>query len=136
MKYTRRKMEAQDSGAAIEIRALLTRQEPKIGNTAIAGLMGVSVETINSIVHRGRIPGVGIINGLARVLKLDDAYVKKLMDLRDKDILKRKIGGQINLCAKGEVESIIAILGVLNEEQVSEIKRIATTFAIANLSPS
>jgi hypothetical protein len=133
LKYTVRKMSGRESQAASEIRSLLACQELKLGHAAIAHLMGVTVETINSIVYRGRIPGVGMINGLARILKLKDAQIKKLMDLRQTDLLNRKVA-DLTLSGNNEVESIVAILGVLSEQQMSEVRKLATTFALANLS--
>jgi len=132
LKYTKRETEDSDSLVAIEIRNLLARQNPPIGNAAVATSMGVSAETINAIVYRKRIPGVGIINGLARVLRLDEDYVKELLDLRERDLLQRKIDKTTGGPGSAGLAQLSALLEVLNEEQIESLRKVALELAKAN----
>lgn len=132
MKYTKRGTEGQSSRVAVEIRALLARQDSQIENARLAVLMGVSVETVNSVVYRGRVPGIGFINGLARALRLEEAYVGELMAMHANDVLDRKINKMTCLSDNDDVQSIATILGVLDDQQIAVVKKIALKFAIAN----
>jgi hypothetical protein len=99
----------------------------------VANLIGCSPETINAIVYRGRVPGAGMINAVARVLNMDDEYVRHLLDLRQKDNRQKKINKLTNSSNKEGIPQMSTLLEVLNEEQIEAVRKVALKFAVSNI---
>jgi hypothetical protein len=96
--------------AAKEIKQILEEQEPPMGIWDFARLIGA----------------------VAYALKLDEARVQKLLDLREKDLLRRKIEKVTSGSGKEGGESMGTILEVLTADQIAAVKKVALEFALAN----
>lgn len=129
MKYTSKKYGQETSLTASEIKRLLDSQEPPMGNTALAQLIGVTSETINSVVYRGRTPGVGMLNGIARALKLTDAATAKLFDLHEQDVKRNKLSKVTDNAGDGR---LAAIVDVLTPAQIKQLEKVAMDMALAS----
>lgn len=132
MRYTQGASPAIRSLAAAEVKRLLCSQNPPLGNNAAATSIGISYETLRAVVNDHRIPSIGVIYGLARVLKLNEGDVQNLLDLREKDLLKKDIDKLSDSSGKKGIQSVASILEVLNEEQIESIRKVALELAKAN----
>lgn len=132
MKYVKRKVPDVGSMAAKEIKQILEEQEPPMGIWDFARLIGVVGETVRAVTNDERIPSSGFIGAVAYALKLDEARVQKLLDLREKDLLRRKIEKVTSGSGKEGGESMGTILEVLTADQIAAVKKVALEFALAN----
>ena len=133
MKYTSRKRPAIGSSAAAEVRTLLKAQSPPLANNAAATMIGVNYETMRAVTNDFRVPSPGIIYGLARALKMDEKWIQRMLELRAKDMLQKKIE-KVTARDSGRegIESMVAILEVLNAEQIKVVRKVAQALAISN----
>lgn len=132
MKYTKSKTEHLESKAGAEIKRIFNAQDPPLGPAAAAALLGVSYETLRSVMSDERVPSAGFINGIARVLKLSDKQVSHLMRLRESDLLQKKLNKVANPSGKVGLDQMATLLEVLDEEQIAQVQKVAMKFALAN----
>jgi hypothetical protein len=134
MKYTKRKTPEVGSSAAAAVKKLLDSQEPPLGNREAAEMIGLNYETMRAVVNDHRIPSTGVIYGLAKVCNADDKWVEKTLELRQQDLLQKKVTKAMQSPQTDGLESLVTILGALNKKQIADLKKRATELALANRS--
>jgi hypothetical protein len=95
-------------------------------------MIGVNYETMRAVTSDQRIPSVGIIYGLARALPLPDSWVQETLDLRQKDLLQKKIVKATMGSNVEGAEAVATLIGVLNKTQLQEVKNLAMKLALSN----